>query len=127
EGTLYDVMGRFDDAAKTYRHMVDLTSHANGAYTAQEKNNRGFFLQKLAALYQEQNKTDDAVAAYQNMSEMGGDEAVRGYEGQAEAYQEAHQPDKAIDVLRRGLAAQPKNKDLKLILAGSLADQGGAK
>ena len=127
EGMLYDVLGRFDDAAKTYRHMVDLTSHANGAYTAQEKNNRGLFLQKLAALYQEQNKTDDAVAAYQNMIEMGGDEAVRGYEGQAEAYQEAHQPDKAIDVLRRGLAAQPKNKDLKLILAGSLADQGGAK
>ena len=127
EGMLYDVLGRFDDAAKTYRHMVDLTSHANGAYTAQEKNNRGLFLQKLAALYQEQNKTDDAVAAYQSMIEMGGDAAVRGYEGQAEAYQEAHQPDKAIDILRQGLAAQPKNNDLKLILAGSLADQGGAK
>lgn len=127
EGMLYDVLGRFDDAAKTYRHMVDLTSHANGAYTSQEKNNRGFFLQKLAALYQEQNKTDDAVAAYQKMIDMGGDDAVRGYEGQAEAYQGAHQPDKAIDALRQGVAAHPKNTDLKLILAGALVDQGGAK
>lgn len=127
EGMLYDVLGRFDDAANTYRHMVDATSHANGAYTAQEKNNRGFFLQKLAALYQEQNKTDEAVAAYQKMIELGGDDAVRGYEGQAETYQGAHQPDKAIDALRQGVAANPKNTDLKLILAGSLADQGGAK
>ena len=127
EGILYDVLGRFDDAANTYRHMVDLTSHANGAYTAQEKNNRGFFLQKLAALYQEQNKTDEAVAAYQKMIDLGGDDAVRGYEGQAEAYQGAHQPDKAIDALRQGVAANSKNTDLKLILAGSLADQGGAK
>lgn len=126
EGVLYDVLGRFDDAVKTYRHMVDLTSHANGAYTPQEKNNRGFFLQKLAALYQEQNKTDDAVAAYQKMIEMGGDDAARGYEGQAEAYQDAHQPGKAVEALRQGAAAQPKNNDLKLVLAGSLADQGGA-
>jgi tetratricopeptide (TPR) repeat protein len=127
EGMLYDVLGQFDQSAKTYQHMVDLTSHANGAYTTEEKNNRGFFLQKLAAVYEEQNKVGEAVAAYQKMIDMGGDDAVRGYEGQAEAYQGVHQPDKAIEALRAGVAAHPKNTDLKLILAGSLADQGGAK
>lgn len=125
EGMLYDILGRFDDAAKTYRQMV--VTHANGAYTAQEKNNRGFFLLKLAAVYQEQSKTDEAVATYQKMIEMGGDDAVRGYEGQAEAYQNAHESDKAIEALRQGVAAHPKDNDLKLILAGSLADRGGAK
>ena len=127
EAMLYDVLGQFDQAAKAYQHMVDLTSHANGAYTSEEKNNRGFFLQRLGAVYVEQNKIDEAVAAYQKMIDMGGDDAVRGYEGQAEAYQGAHEPDKAIEALRSGLAAHPKNTDLKLILAGALADQGGAK
>lgn len=124
EAMLYDVLGRFDDAAKTYQHMVDLVSHANGAYTNQEKNNRGFFLQKLAGIYQEQNRTDDAVAAFQKMIDMGGDDAVRGYEGQVEAYQGAHQIDKAIDTTRKAVAAIPDNNDLKMMLAGELADRG---
>lgn len=127
EAMLYDVLGQFDQAAKTYQQMVDATSHANGAYTSEEKNNRGFFLQRLGAVYVEQNKIDEAVATYQKMIDMGGDDAVRGYEGQAEAYQGAHQTDKAIEALRSGVAAHPKENDLKIILAGSLADQGGAK
>ncbi len=127
EGMLEDVLGHFDDAARTYQKMVDLTSHANGAYTADEKNNRGFFLQKLGGVYEEQNRIDDALATYQKMIDMGGDDAVRGYEGQVEAYQTAHEPEKAIEVSRKAVADNPQNPDLKLMLAGELADQGGAK
>lgn len=127
EAMLYDVLGRLDESAKAYQRMVDLTSHANGAYTTEEKHNRGFFLQKLGGVYEEQNKIDDAVAAYQKMIDMGGSDAVRGYEGQAEAYQTAHDPDKAIAITRAGVAANPKSTDLKLTLAGELADQGEAK
>ena len=47
EGLLLDVLGRFDEAAQVYEKMVDLTSHANGAYTTEEKNNRGIFLERL--------------------------------------------------------------------------------
>jgi len=36
EGLLQDILGQFDDAIKTYQEMVDLTSHANGAYTDEE-------------------------------------------------------------------------------------------
>ena len=49
EGLLLDVLGRFDEAAQDYEKMVDLTSHANGAYTAEEKNNRSIFLERLGA------------------------------------------------------------------------------
>ena len=106
--------------------MVDLTSHANGAYTDEEKNNRGIFLERLAAVYQEQNKTDQAIATYQKMIEMGGDTALRGYQGQVDAYRDAKQFDKAIEVSRKAVEADPKNRDLKLMLAGELADQGKA-
>ncbi len=126
EGLLLDVLGRFDEAAQTYSAMVDLTSHANGAYTDEEKNNRGIFLERLGAVYQEQNKTDQAVAAYQKMIDMGGDTAMRGYQGQVDAYRNARQFDKAIEVSRKAVAADPKNRDLKLMLAGELADQDKA-
>jgi tetratricopeptide (TPR) repeat protein len=124
EGLLLDVLGQFDDAVKAYQQMVDLTSHANGAYTAAEKNNRSIFLERLGGVYQEQNQTDLAVAAYQKMIDMGGDSALRGYQDQIQAYQTAHEPSKAIAVTHKAIAAFPANVGMKLILAGEMADQG---
>ena len=124
EGLLLDVLGRFDEATKTFQKMVDLTSHANGAYTDEEKNNRSIFLERLGSVSLEQNKTDDALAAYQKMIDLGGDEAVRGYQGQVDAYRQAKQFDKAIDISKKAVDANPKNRDLKLMLAGEMADGG---
>jgi tetratricopeptide (TPR) repeat protein len=123
EGLLLDILGRFDDAVQTYQEMVDATSHANGAYTDQEKNNRAIFLEHLGAVSLEENKIDPAIAAYQKLIDMGGTFAARGYQGQVDAYRDAHQFDKAINVSRKAVAADPKNRDLKLMLAGELADQ----
>jgi tetratricopeptide (TPR) repeat protein len=125
-GLLLDVLGRFDEAVQTYQNMVDLTSHANGAYTTEEKNNRGIFLERLGAVYLEQNKIDQALATYQKMIDMGGDTALRGYQGQVEAYRNAKEFDKAIEVSQKAVAVDPKNRDFKLMLAGELADQGKA-
>ena len=52
--------------------------------------------------------------------------ALRGYQGQVDAYRDAKMFDKAIEVSRKAVAANPKNRDLKLMLAGELADQGKA-
>jgi tetratricopeptide (TPR) repeat protein len=123
QGLVLDVLGRFDEAAQVYAHMVDLTSHANGAYTAEEKNNRGIFLDRLGSIYHEQNKVDLAVAAYQKMIDMAGDSALRGYQGQVDVYRDAKKFDKASEVARKAVAADPKNSDLKLILADQLVDQ----
>jgi tetratricopeptide (TPR) repeat protein len=124
EGLLLDILGRFDEAVQTYQEMVDETSHANGAYTDEEKNNRAIFLERLGTVLLEENKVDDAIAAYQKMIDMGGSSAERGYQGQVDAYRDAKEYDKAIDVSRKAAAGDPKNRDLKLMLAGELADQG---
>ncbi|MGB0072725.1 MAG: tetratricopeptide repeat protein [Terracidiphilus sp.] len=124
EGLLLDILGRFDEAVQTYQEMVDLTSHANGAYTDEEKNNRSIFLERLGTVLLEENKIDDAIAAYQKMIDMGGSSAERGYQGQVDAYRDAKEFDKAIEVARKAQASDPKNSDLKLMLAGELADHG---
>ena len=124
EGRLLDILGHFDEAAKTYSAMVDLTSHANGAYTDEEKNNRSIFLERLGSIYMEQGKTDQAVATYQKMVDMGGDPEMRGYQSQVDAYRSSQQFDKSLEVARKAVAANPKKRELKLMLAGELADQG---
>jgi tetratricopeptide (TPR) repeat protein len=123
EGLLLDILGRFDEAIQTYQEMVDVTSHANGAYTDEEKNNRAIFLERLGTVLLEENKIDQAIAAYQKMIEMGGSYAERGYQGQVDAYRDAKEFDKAIEVSRKAVANDPKNRDLKVMLAGELADQ----
>jgi tetratricopeptide (TPR) repeat protein len=124
EAQLLDVLGRFDEAAQTYEKMVDLTSHANGAYTTEEKSNRGFFLEHLGAIDREENKTNQAIAAYQKMIDMGGDNALRGVEEQVETYGEAKMFDQAASLARKAVDANPKDQDLKLLLAGALVEQG---
>jgi tetratricopeptide (TPR) repeat protein len=124
EGLLLDVLGHYDEAAAVYEKMVDQTSHANGAYTAEEKNNRGIFLERLGSIYHEQNKVDLAIATYQKMIDMGGDLATRGYQGQVDSYRDARMFDKAVDVAQKAVAANPKDRELKLMLAGELVDQG---
>ena len=124
EGLLLDILGRLDEAIQTYQQMVDVTSHANGAYTDEEKNNRSIFLERLGTVSMEENKIDQAVAAYQKMIDLGGSIASRGYQGEVDAYRNAHEFDKALDVAQKAVAADPKDNELKLMLAGELADQG---
>jgi tetratricopeptide (TPR) repeat protein len=124
EGLLLDVLGRFDESEQAYQKMVDQITHANGAYTDEEKNNRSIFLERLGAVYVEQNKIDLGVATYDKMIDLGGDNAVRGYQGEVDAYQTAKEFDKALAVSQKAVAANPKNRDLKLMLAGGLCDAG---
>lgn len=124
EGTLLDILGRYDEAVAAYQAMVDRTSHANGAYKDDEKNNRGIFLERLGSVYHEENKTEQAVATYQKMVEMGGDQAPRGYQLEVDAYNDAKMFDQAVQVSKLAVAADPKNPDLKLMLAWELLDQG---
>jgi len=128
EGLLLDVLARYDEAAQFYEKMLEQPTlfHANGAYTAEEKNNRSIFLERLGAVYQEENKTDLAIATFQKMIEMGGEAAARGYQGEVDAYRDSKQFDKAIEISRKAVDADPKNRELKLMLAAELADQGQA-
>jgi tetratricopeptide (TPR) repeat protein len=124
EGLLLDVLGKTTEAATTFELMVEKTSHANGAYTAEERNNRAIFLERLGAVYHEQNNVDKAIATYQKLIDLGGDSATSGYRSMIEVYFDAKQYDKATEIARKAVAANPKDRELKLSLADSLISQG---
>jgi tetratricopeptide (TPR) repeat protein len=122
EALIDDSLGRYDDAAQVLQQLVKQTTHPDGQYADAEKNNRSIFLDRLANVYREQNKTDPAVQTYQLMVAMGGDYAERGYQGQVDAYRDAKEYDKATQVAQQAAAAMPKDKSVQLMLAGQLAD-----
>jgi len=126
EGLVLDILGRLDEAAQTYQSLLDQNTltHANGAYTDEEKNNRSIFLERLGGVYEEQSKTDEAISIYQKMIDLGGSYAVRGYQEEVDVYRNAHQFDKSLEVARKAAASNPKDPDLQLMLAGEIADQG---
>lgn len=126
EGLLLDALGRYDEAAQTFEKLVADAEHSSGQYSDAEKNNYGLFLERLAIIYREENKTDQAIATYQKMAALGGDYTSHAYESEVDTYRDIHQYDKATQAAREAAAKFPKDSGLKLMLAGQLADDGHA-
>jgi tetratricopeptide (TPR) repeat protein len=122
EALIEDSLGHYDEAAQSLQQLVKQTTHPDGQYADAEKNNRSIFLDRLANVYREQNKTDQAVQTYQLMVALGGDYAERGYQGQVDAYRDAKQYDKATQVAQQAAQAMAKDKTVQLMLALQLAD-----
>ena len=127
EALIDDSLGHYDEAAQALQLLVKQTTHADGQYADAEKNNRSIFLDRLALVYREQNKTEPAVQTYQLMVAMGGEYAERGYQGQVDAYRDAKQYEKATQVAQQAALAMPKDKSVQLMLAGQLADTSKAE
>jgi tetratricopeptide (TPR) repeat protein len=127
EALIEDSLGHYDEAAAALQALVKETTHPDGQYSDAEKNNRSIFLDRLANIYREQDKTEQAVQTYQLMVAMGGEYAERGYQGQLDAYRDGKQYDKATQVAQQAASAMPKDKSVQLMLAGQLADSGKAE
>ena len=128
EALTYDALGQYDQSTQILEKLVTDSEHVTGQYTDGEKNNRAIFLDRLANVYREQEKTDQAVATYQKMSDMGGEYVLRGYQNIVDVYRDAHQYEKATQASRDAVTKLAKDKDsgrdAKLMLALQLVDTG---
>ena len=124
EALTYDALGQYDEAEKIFAKLVADSEHSTGTYSAAEKNNRALFLDRLANVYREENKSDKAAATYVKLADLGPDFAERGYGSAIDAYRDGHAYDKATVLARQALDKYPKNRAIKLMLANQLADNG---
>ena len=122
EAQLYDALGRYDDAISALQAVLNATHRS--IYAAPEKSNRAIFLDRLGAIYREANKTTEAVDTYKQMIDMGGDFVARGYDGEIEAYRDAHQWKEALAAAAEVSKAMPTDKRVQLMYASQLADMG---
>ncbi|GGA64578.1 hypothetical protein GCM10011507_15250 [Edaphobacter acidisoli] len=124
EALIYDALGRYDESIAVLTKLVDDSAHEDGKYTDQEKSNRALFLERMGIVYREENKTAEAVAAYQKEVELGGDYARSGYQGVVDSYRDAHQWKEATTAAAAAAKALPKDHSVQLMYAGQLADTG---
>ena len=124
EALIYDSLGRYDDALNVLKQLLASSNHPDAKYTDPEKSNRYLFLDRLGAINREQNKTAEAVGYYKQMTELGGEFALRGYQGEIDALREAHQQKEATAVAADAARALPKDRGVQLMYAGQLADVG---
>jgi tetratricopeptide (TPR) repeat protein len=124
EALIYDSLGRYDDAINVLTKLVSDTARADGKYSDSEKTNRSYFLDRLAVIYREQNKTAEAVSAYKQLMTLGGDSIKSGYSGEVDAYRDAHQWKEATAVAAEAAKALPNDHSIQLMYAGQLADTG---
>jgi tetratricopeptide (TPR) repeat protein len=120
----YDALGRFSDSMQVLNQMLTSTVAADGKYSDADRANRALFLDRLAIVAREAGKTDAAVAAYNQMSALGGDYEARGTDGAVDAYRDAHNWPAALKAAADAAKAQPSNHDVQLTYARQLADSG---
>ncbi len=124
EALIDDALGHYDDAVAILEKLVAGTSAEGKAPNEEQKNNRAIFLERLAIVYREQNKTEQAADCYRKMISLGGEYEVHGYQSLVDNYRDSRQWDKATAAAREAVAALPNNRDLKMMLALQLAYDG---
>ena len=139
EALIYDALGKYDQATGVLTGILDSSSRPDDKYSSPEKQNRAIFLNRLGIVYREENKTAEAVAAYKQIVDLGGDcnsssassddpahacYAEDGYDGEVDAYRDAHQWKDATAVAAEAAKALPKNHMIQLTYASQLVDMG---
>ncbi len=124
EALVYEQLGQYPDAEHLLTKMVSDSEHTSGDYSAPEKNNYALFVEHLAGVYQDEGRSDEAIATYNKLVPLGGDYPLNAYGAEVDVYREAHQYDKATALLQQATVKYPKNRNLKLALANQLASTG---
>jgi tetratricopeptide (TPR) repeat protein len=122
--SIYQAQGRYDDAVQELQALLKRTEKADNKYSQEDRDNRAIFLERLGTIYRDNNNQPQAIETFQRMLALGDDGAKRGYQQIIDTYREAKQWQKATDAAKSATEKLPKDRDLKMVYAGQLADSG---
>src|SRR6185312_4653646 len=114
EALILEAQGKYDDAAAVLQKLVARTTSPDGNYSAGERNNRALFLERLGNIYREAGKPMSAAETYHKVTDLGGDEAARGYQDLIDLYRDQKQWTDADRTAREALQKLPNDKNLKM-------------
>ncbi|SNS84390.1 Tetratricopeptide repeat-containing protein [Granulicella rosea] len=124
EALIYDSLGQYDKATASLTAILKQTAHPDGKYSDPEKSNRSIFLDRLGIVEREANKTPEAIAAYKEEISLGGEYVSRGYQGEVDAYRDAHLWKELLAAAAEAAQALPRDHSVQLMYAFQLADTG---
>lgn len=121
---IYQAQGRYDDAIQQLQALLKSTEKPDGKYTPEEQENRAIFLERLGGVYRDDNNEQGALDTFEKMLALGDDNAKRGYQEIIDTYREAKEWQKATDAAKQATEKLPNDRDLKMVYASQLADEG---
>lgn len=126
EALLDEAEGKYDDAIQILKDLIDKNQKPAGTYTSSERNNRSVFMERLGSLYRETGKNQLAIETFRKMTDLGDESAERAYSQIIDTYRDDKQWNQAAAVAQEAVKALPKDRSMRLVLAGQLADNGKA-
>ena len=126
EALIYEAEGKFDDAIQTLLDLIQKNQKPAANYSSSERNNRSVFLERLGSIYREVGKDQLAIETFRKMIELGDDSAERGYSQIIDTYRDEKQWNQATAAAQEAVKALPKDRAMKLVLAGQLSDNNKA-
>ncbi len=121
---IQEAQGKYDDSIATLNQLLQKTDHANGEYDTSEKNNRAIFLERLGTVYREANKPQMSIDTFRRMTELGDDNAIRGYQEIIETYRDEKQWQMATNAAEEAAKKFPSDRSLQMVAASQRADMG---
>jgi len=126
EALIDEAQGKFDEAIQLLQNLVDKNQKPVATYSSSERNNRSVFLERLGSIYRETGKNQLAIETFRRMFELGDESQERAYSQIIDTYREDKQWNQAVGAAQEAVKALPKDRAMRLVLAGQLADNGKA-
>ena len=122
---IYEAQGRYDEAIPIMLDLLKKSEKPDGKYSAGERSNRAVFLERLGMIYRDQGNYQAAIGPFREIVALGGDDNIeRGYQQIIDTWREAKEWQKATDAAKEAVQKLPTSRDLKMVLAGQIADMG---
>jgi len=124
QATLEEAAGNDDKAAGILQTLLKNSEKPDGHYTMGEAANRSVFLERLGLIYRNEEKYDQAVAAFRQVADLGPSQGPRGEALVIDTLRISRQPAKAMTEADAAVAKYPKDQQLALVRASLLGEQG---
>ncbi len=121
---IYQTQGQWELAAQLMQDLLLMTGKLDGNYSQPDKNNRAIFLERLGAIYRDNNNERLAIEAFRSMLALGDESANRGYQQMVETYRQYREWQLATAAAKEAQQKFPDNRSLKILYAAELAEAG---
>jgi tetratricopeptide (TPR) repeat protein len=121
---LEETSGNADKAVALLQSLLKQSEKADNHYTVGEASNRAAFLERLGMIYRNQEKYDQALAAFRQVADLGPTQAAHGEALVIDTLRVSRQPAKAMAEADAAVAKYPKDRQLAILRATLLGEQG---
>ncbi len=124
QATLEEAAGNDDKAAAILETLLKNSAKSDGHYTMGEAANRAVFLERLGLIYRTEEKYDQAVSDFRQVVDLGPSQAPHGEALIIDTLRISRQPAKAMAEADAAVAKYPKDRQLAMVRASLLGEQG---